>query len=134
MRTGDLQCWLWFGTRTFLRKRQVQDDVCKEHPEVVAFAAARSSAPTRAATPCSSSWRRLRRAHGCSQVIAHPGNEAMFFAPLITALLKTKSAGHGSFAAEKGPPRRLGPHLRRDSTSTFGAAWFVSALFPVLPF
>jgi hypothetical protein len=35
----------------------------------------------------------------------------------ITALLKTKSAGHGSFAAEKGPPRRLGPHLRRDSTS-----------------
>ncbi len=30
-------------------------------------------------------------------VIAHPTNEAMFFAPFITALLKTKSAGQAGF-------------------------------------
>jgi hypothetical protein len=49
--------------------------------------------------------------HSWMLVIAHPGNEAMFFAPFITALLKTKSAGQAGFLQQKKARQAARDHI-----------------------
>jgi hypothetical protein len=67
-------------------------------------------------------------------VIAHPGNEAMFFAPFITALLKTKSAGQAGFLQQKTSARPHGTTSAPGLHICICPAGFVSALSPVLLF
>ncbi len=65
-------------------------------------------------------------------VIAHPGNEAMFFALFITALLKTKSAGQAGFLQQKTSAR---PHGTTSAPGLYICICPPRGLFPLsLPF